>query len=142
MNPKFDTKNYKQYGRRVISKDFQQIDGILFSANLLLIKWSLFGVQPGIKKEDEKPFYEGVIKIAPVNTPIGRLAPTEYKLSAYRKPFSQFLDVGQVDIEYEIEVRNPKGIAKTEIEIWEYIEPVTYSQSQIAPSSSSSPVIA
>ncbi len=142
MTSKFDPQNYKQHSRVIIARDFQKIEGILFTANLLLIKWSLFGAQPGIKKDDEKPSYEGVIRIAPINTPIGRLAPTEYNLNAFKKPFSQFLDLGQVEVEYEIEVRNPKGIAKTEIAVWEYIAPVAYQQPQIVPSSLSTPFIA
>jgi hypothetical protein len=77
MNSKLDPTNYKRYPRVIIARDFQKIEGILFTASLLLIKWQLFGALPGIKKEDEKPSYEGVIRLAPVNTPIGRLAPTE-----------------------------------------------------------------
>jgi hypothetical protein len=124
-HPKYDPNNYRKRNPLIIfNKDYQKIDE-LFGSALLMIRWQIIDRI----KLPQLPLI-GTIRARTI-TPLGELEPHDYQLKVTDKPipfkpFVHFLSIVNPEFEYSLEINNPTGVAKTSIEIWEYIEPTNY----------------
>jgi hypothetical protein len=139
MINKFSTASYSKKSKSIIVIDKDDNYNLLsdtFSAKLLLITWQNLGSSP---KDKDKSLGKGIIRAIPSLTEIGRLPPIDYNFDVYNESFIQFLDLTNLEVNYQLSFKNPKGITRTQVSIREYVEDVSYQFNQQL---SNSPIIA
>jgi hypothetical protein len=139
MINKFNTASYSKKSKSIIvidKDDNYNLLGDIFSAKLLLITWQNLG---GIPKDKDKSLGKGVIRVIPSSTEIGRLPPIDYNLDIYNESFVQFLDLTNLEVNYQLSFKNPKGITRSQVSVREYIEFANY---QVNQQLSNSPIVA
>jgi hypothetical protein len=139
MINKFSTASYSKKSKSIIVIDKDDNYNLLsdtFSAKLLLITWQNLGGSP---KDKDKSLGKGIIRAIPSLTEIGRLPPIDYNFDVYNESFIQFLDLTNLEVNYQLSFKNPKGITRTQVSIREYVEDVSYQFNQQL---SNSPIIA
>jgi hypothetical protein len=121
INPKYDPNNYLKHLAIAVITDNQKINQ-LFGSYLLMIKWWAINTEKILPKPD----LIGRLRIH-LSTPFGELEPQEYSLrvSDHKRVYVQFLTIPQPDYQYRIEVIHPVGIARSMLEVWEYVDPYT-----------------
>jgi hypothetical protein len=117
---RFDPNNYTKHRPVNVYRDYHKLGK--FGSSLLMIRWQT-ALNP---KVSQSPLI-GTIRARTI-TPLGELEPHDYqlKVTVGTKPFIQFLTPPTSEFEYELEIKNPVGIDKSSIEIWEYVDPLTY----------------
>jgi hypothetical protein len=126
ISSKYDINNYSKKGSLIIGTQSdlnvgQLLDRYTFESSLLLIKWSTVGVWKGSQLSN----LIGTIRVLR-DSPLGELEPIDYQLRVSpKKAYIQFLTLNP-ELPYQLEVFNPDGIAKTNLEIWEFIQPINY----------------
>jgi hypothetical protein len=139
MINKFNTASYSKKSKSIIvidKDDNYNLFSDTFSAKLLLITWQNLGGSP---KDKDKSLGKGIIRVLPSLTEIGKLPPIDYSLDVYNESFIQFLDLTNLELNYQLSFKNPKGIARSQVSIREYIEDASY---QINQKLNNAPIIA
>ncbi len=131
MKNKFDPKSYIKHPSLVINsgKDNSLIssNGLILSAKLILINWDPLGMQSKDKSDKGKPLGTGLVRVSPMPTPIGKLAPIDFSLDVFHESYVHFLDLGSIEVPYQLSFKNPKEVNKAQITIREYVESDIYS---------------
>jgi hypothetical protein len=143
MKNKLDPKNYIRHPKFVVTlgkeDSLSNSNGLILSAKLILISWEPVKLQSKDKISKGELLGTGLIRVSPLPTPIGKLAPTDFNLDIFNESFVNFLDLSKIEVPYQLSFRNPKGIITTQVSIQEYVESDIYSNHSMP---NSSPVIA
>jgi hypothetical protein len=141
MLDKFNAANYKKHQAFAVLTDdiegFDDSNSLTLSPKLIVVTWQLQGRPPKDKRDPGLPVGTGVIRVTPLPTPIGLFPPTDFNMGVYNNLFVQFLDLSKMEVDYRLSFKNPKGIARTQVTIQEYVDNNSYINN-----SSSTPVIA
>jgi hypothetical protein len=122
LDPKYDPNNYLKHQTIPIIQDNHKINES-FGSYLLMVKWWFMDTRK-LPQSNQT----GILRIHQ-KTPFGNLEPQNYqlRLSNHKDIYVQFVNIPKPDFEYKIEVLHPDGIAKSWLEIWEYIDPLIIS---------------